>query len=105
MGQPRVGALISRRDRFTEGAGSYEIRAFPYGHPADGSDAETIRELPKRKSEVSTEILRRDGVAVFQSTIGLIGKLRRCRIKVAVVSASRNHRSDSSERLGREGTQ
>jgi beta-phosphoglucomutase family hydrolase len=64
----------------------------PEGDPGDSPGAETVHGLGKRKDELFVTTLRRDGVTVFASTIGLIHGLQTEGIKAAVVTSSRNGR-------------
>ncbi|MFQ5539100.1 MAG: HAD family hydrolase [Candidatus Binatia bacterium] len=84
---------------YIDGKPRYEgIRSFlesrgiviPYGQPSDGSDQETICGLGNKKNKLFTEILQRDGVEVFRSTLELIRELKSHGVKAAIVSSSKN---------------
>ncbi|MDD4956882.1 MAG: trehalose-phosphatase [Candidatus Omnitrophica bacterium] len=62
----------------------------PYGEPSDGPDKETACGLGNRKNEIFVEILERDGVGVYESTIELIKELNAAGIKTGVASSSKN---------------
>lgn len=62
----------------------------PYGTPEDSPEMETICGLGNRKNNAFNEVLERDGVKVYQSTIDLIYELRKNDIRVAVASSSKN---------------
>jgi beta-phosphoglucomutase family hydrolase len=66
--------------------------ALAEGEPADGPDAATVHGLGGRKDALFMDRLRRDGVAVFGSTVDLIRALRARGVKTAVVTSSRNGR-------------
>ncbi|MFQ5902771.1 MAG: HAD family hydrolase [Candidatus Binatia bacterium] len=84
---------------YIDGKPRYEgVRSFlgsrgivvPDGHPSDGPDQETICGLGNKKNKLFAEILERDGVGLFQSTLDLIKKSKSHGIKVAIVSSSKN---------------
>src|SRR5262249_46330464 len=60
------------------------------GSQADGSRAETVHGLAKRKDGLFLQRMRSKGVDVYPSTVALIRRLRALGLKTAVVSASRN---------------
>ncbi|MCD4745703.1 MAG: beta-phosphoglucomutase family hydrolase [Bacteroidales bacterium] len=62
----------------------------PYGDPSDSQDKETICGLGNKKNQAFNEVLARDGVKVYDSTITLIKELKEKGIKVGVASSSRN---------------
>ncbi|MFQ5852020.1 MAG: trehalose-phosphatase [Candidatus Binatia bacterium] len=62
----------------------------PYGHASDEPDQETICGLGNKKNKLFAEILERDGVEVFQSTLDLITEAKSHGIRVAIVSSSKN---------------
>lgn len=62
----------------------------PFGDPADGIDQETVCGLGNRKDYAFNEILRVDGVSVYDSTVELIKQLKDNNIKVGVASSSKN---------------
>lgn len=64
----------------------------PWGTPQDAPDWETICGLGNRKNQKFREIIRREGVNLFQSTISLIHELKNKEIHVAVASSSKNCR-------------
>jgi alpha,alpha-trehalase len=62
----------------------------PRGSPEDPADAETVYGLGKRKDRYFREVLDRDGVAVYDSSVALVHALLDAGFRVAVVSASKN---------------
>jgi alpha,alpha-trehalase len=84
---------------YIDGKPRYEgVRSFlesrgiviPYGKPSDRSDQETICGLGNKKNKLFNEILQRDGVEVFLSTVELIREIKSQEVKVAIVSSSKN---------------
>ncbi|MFB3122752.1 MAG: trehalose-phosphatase [Candidatus Binatia bacterium] len=84
---------------FVDGKPRYEgVKSFlesrgiviPYGHPSDGPDQETICGLGNKKNKLFVEVLNREGVEVFPSTLDLIKTSKSRGIKVAIVSSSKN---------------
>ncbi|MFH1118705.1 MAG: HAD-IA family hydrolase [Bacteroidota bacterium] len=62
----------------------------PFGSPSDAHEMETICGLGNRKDFAFNEILKRDGVGVYESTITLIQGLKAQGIRVGVASSSKN---------------
>ncbi len=62
----------------------------PFGHPTDNPKQETICGLGNRKNLVLNEVLKRDGVQVYPTTVALIKELLANGIKVGVASSSKN---------------
>ncbi len=62
----------------------------PDGDPQDSIEKETICGLGNRKNKYINELLERDGVKVFDSTIKLIHELISQNIKIGVASSSKN---------------
>lgn len=62
----------------------------PFGNPSDTHEMETICGLGNRKDYAFNEILKRDGVGVYESTVRLIGELKSAEIRVGVASSSKN---------------
>ncbi len=62
----------------------------PFGHPDDSPDKESCCGLGNRKNIVFNEILKTNGVGVFQSTLDLIYQLKKNGIRVGVASSSKN---------------
>jgi len=60
------------------------------GDPSDGPERETVCGLGNKKNRLFGEILKRDGVDVFPSTLELIRKAKSRGLKVAIVSSSKN---------------
>lgn len=62
----------------------------PFGNPTDVPGAETICGLGNRKNVTFNEVLKKDGVEVYTSTIVLINELKKAGIKLGVASSSKN---------------
>lgn len=84
---------------YVDGKPRYEgVRSFlasrrielPYGTPDDPPGAETVCGLGNRKNALIQEVLAAEGVAVYQSSVELVRRLRQAGIRTAVVSSSKN---------------
>ncbi|MFP4469201.1 MAG: beta-phosphoglucomutase family hydrolase, partial [Bacteroidales bacterium] len=64
----------------------------PFGDPSDPPEMETVCGLGNRKNKVFNEVLERDGVRVYPSTVALIHELKEKNIRVGVASSSKNCR-------------
>jgi beta-phosphoglucomutase family hydrolase len=64
--------------------------ALPEGEPSDDPAQETVCGLGNRKNTIFLELLKMQGVEVFDSTVALIHALRERGLKMAVVSSSKN---------------
>jgi beta-phosphoglucomutase family hydrolase len=62
----------------------------PEGADDDSGDARSVKGLGNRKNDLVLEVMKRDGVAVFEGATALVSELRRLGVKVAVISASEN---------------
>jgi len=62
----------------------------PFGDPGDEPGRETACGLGNRKNEAFNEVLERDGVQVYESTVALIRELKAKGIRVGVASSSKN---------------
>jgi beta-phosphoglucomutase family hydrolase len=62
----------------------------PHGFVNDAPGAETICGLGNRKNQLFSDLLRKEGVKVYESTIDLIKQLRKNGFKTAIVSSSKN---------------
>ncbi len=81
-GKPRYKGVAS----FLESRGI----DIPFGDPSDPPEAETACGLGNRKNLVFNQILDRDGVKLYASTVELIHELRREGIRIGVASSSKN---------------
>lgn len=81
-GKPRYDGVES----FLESRGI----ELPRGTPDDPPSEETICGLGNRKNELFTDVLERDGVETYQSTVDLINDLRARTFKTAIISSSKN---------------
>jgi beta-phosphoglucomutase family hydrolase len=61
-----------------------------FGEPEDEPGKETICGLGNRKNEAFNEVLKRDGVQVYETTVALIRELKEKGIRVGVASSSKN---------------
>ena len=62
----------------------------PFGDPSDGHEQETVCGLGNRKDFAFNEILKRDGVEVYESTHSFIYALKEAGIRIGVASSSKN---------------
>jgi beta-phosphoglucomutase family hydrolase len=62
----------------------------PYGDPSDSPERETVCGLGNRKDDIFLQLLKTEGVEVFDSTVALIHTLKARGIKTAIVSSSKN---------------
>ena len=62
----------------------------PFGDPSDEPGLETICGLGNRKNQAFNEVLDKDGVEVYESTVALIHELKQKGIHVGVASSSKN---------------
>lgn len=81
-GKPRYEGVKS----FLESRGIH----LPWGNPNDLPEQETICALGNQKNRIFLNLIRDQGVEVYESTIHLIQVLRRTGVKTAVISASKN---------------
>jgi len=84
---------------YVDGKPRYEgVRSFlmsrgidiPFGTPEDDPGLETVCGLGNRKNLAFNEVLAREGVKVYESTIRLIHELRDAGIRIGVASSSKN---------------
>jgi beta-phosphoglucomutase family hydrolase len=64
----------------------------PEGSPDDAQAAETVHGLGNRKNELVVELIRRNGVDVYDGSVRFVTAVRDAGLRRAVVSASRNTR-------------
>lgn len=81
-GKPRYEGVKS----FLESRGIH----IPLGDPSDTAEMETVCGLGNRKNITFNEVLSRDGVSVYESTVQLIHDLKKAGVKVGVASSSKN---------------
>jgi beta-phosphoglucomutase family hydrolase len=62
----------------------------PFGDPSDPPGTETCCGLGNRKNEAFNEVLEKEGVEVYPSTVELINDLKAAGIKLGVASSSKN---------------
>ncbi|MDJ0937056.1 MAG: trehalose-phosphatase [Kiloniellales bacterium] len=83
-GKPRFDGVAS----FLQSRGIY----LPPGEDGDPPEKETIRGLGSRKNQLFLEAIRRKGVEVYGTSVDFMKRAKAHRIRVAVVSSSRNCR-------------
>jgi HAD superfamily hydrolase (TIGR01509 family) len=85
--------------KYVDGKPRYEgVKSFlesrkiniPFGNPNDSSDMETCCGIGNLKNKFFNQILDRDGIQVYQSTVDFIHQLKDLGIKVGVASSSKN---------------
>lgn len=81
-GKPRYKGVAS----FLESRGI----DIPFGDPSDLPGRETVCGLGNRKNEAFNQVLDRDGVEVYPSTLQLLFDLRDAGIRLGVASSSKN---------------
>ena len=64
----------------------------PEGDPDDPPSAESVHGLGTRKNDLVLDLIRRDGVDVYEGSVRFVGAARDAGMRRAVVSASRNCR-------------
>lgn len=64
--------------------------ALPFGTPDDPTGLETVCGLGNRKNELFNEILRSEGVEVYDSTLTLIAQLRDRGVRIGLATSSKN---------------
>ena len=64
--------------------------ALPEGDPNDAPGRQTIYGLGNRKNALFHEVLRQEGVTVYEDTIAQISDWKQRGLKVAIISSSRN---------------
>ena len=83
-GKPRFDGVAS----FLQSRGIY----LPPGEDGDPPEKETIRGLGSRKNQLFLEAIRRKGVEVYGTSVDFMKRAKAHRLRVAVVSSSRNCR-------------
>ncbi|MDP2237152.1 MAG: HAD-IA family hydrolase [Bacteroidales bacterium] len=62
----------------------------PFGDPSDAPSMESVCGLGNMKNDTFNEVLRRDGVEMYPSTVALMKELREKGYRVGVASSSKN---------------
>ncbi len=62
----------------------------PFGDPSDSVEMETVCGLGNRKNITFNEVLKRDGVSVYESTVQMIHELKKAGIRIGLASSSKN---------------
>jgi beta-phosphoglucomutase family hydrolase len=78
-----------RADGVRDFLGARGIR-LPEGTDGDSPDARTVQGVGNRKNELVLQVMKTQGVAVYDGAVALVTELRQRGAKVAVVSASEN---------------
>ncbi len=83
---------VDGKPRYKGVASFLEARGIdiPFGDPSDSPEAETACGLGNRKNLVFNQILDRDGVKLYDSTVDLIHELIKEGIRIGVASSSKN---------------
>jgi beta-phosphoglucomutase family hydrolase len=66
--------------------------SLPFGEPSDSGEKETICGIGNRKNEKFCEIVEKEGVDIYDSTVSFIRELKNHNVKVGVASSSMNCR-------------
>ncbi|MBN1652078.1 MAG: beta-phosphoglucomutase family hydrolase [Bacteroidales bacterium] len=66
--------------------------SLPYGDPSDAPETETVCGLGNKKNDAFNEVLDKEGVEVYQSTVDFMRFLKENGIGVGVASSSKNCR-------------
>ncbi len=64
----------------------------PFGDPSDPARMETVCGLGNRKNEFYRELVKTDGVGIFDPTVDFIKALRDRKLKIGLMSSSKNTR-------------
>ena len=62
----------------------------PFGDPSDDVEKETVCGLGNRKNITFNEVLKRDGVSVYESTVEFMKDLKKNGVRIGVASSSKN---------------
>ena len=83
---------VDGKPRYKGVASFFESREIdiPFGNPSDSPDAKTVCGLGNQKNVVFNQILDREGVKIYDSTLELIHELRKEGIRIGVASSSKN---------------
>ncbi len=81
-GKPRHDGIVS----FLASRGI----TLPHGNPDDAPEQETVCGLGNKKNALFHEVLKTQGVRVFEKAVALVHRLKAQGIKTAVVSSSKN---------------
>lgn len=85
-------AYVDGRPRLDGARGFLQSRDLhlPEGNPADPPGEQSVWAVANRKNELFGQLLDRQGVHVFDTSVALVCRLRQAGIRTAVVTASRN---------------
>ncbi|MFK5857628.1 MAG: beta-phosphoglucomutase family hydrolase [Bacteroidota bacterium] len=87
---------------FVDGKPRYEgVKSFldsrnielPFGTPDDSTELQTVCGLGNRKNEAFNDVLKKEGVEVYPSTVRLLEQLKKDNIRIGVASSSKNAKS------------
>ncbi|MDG2081604.1 MAG: beta-phosphoglucomutase family hydrolase [Bacteroidales bacterium] len=67
--------------------------SIPYGDPNDGGEKDTICGLGNRKNKAFNQVLAKEGIEVYPSTVKFLEQLKRDNIRIGVASSSKNAQS------------
>ncbi|NOX85450.1 MAG: beta-phosphoglucomutase family hydrolase [Chlorobi bacterium] len=88
--------------RYVDGKPRYDgVKSFldsrniklPFGTPEDMPDMETVCGLGNRKNNAFNEVLKKEGVEVYPSTVKLLEQLKKEGVRIGVASSSKNAES------------
>ena len=84
--------FVDGKPRYKGVASFLESRGIdiPFGDPSDLPGTETCCGLGNRKNDAFNEVLEKDGVQVYPSTVHLLNELKNAGIKLGVASSSKN---------------
>ncbi|RJQ71919.1 MAG: trehalose-phosphatase [Desulfobacteraceae bacterium] len=87
--------LVDGKPRYAGVAAFLQSRGIdlPYGDPADDPDRHTVCGLGNRKNLIFNQLLQRKGARAYDPAVALIRRLRKHRIKTALVTSSKNGRA------------
>jgi beta-phosphoglucomutase family hydrolase len=92
---------VADYDEYVDGKPRYDgVRSFlaargielPEGTPDDPADTETVHGLGNRKNDIVQEMIRRDGVQVYEGSVRYVHAARDAGLRRAVVTSSANAR-------------
>jgi trehalose 6-phosphate phosphatase len=85
---------VDGKPRYQGAQSFFESRGIelPFGDPSDPPSTETICGLGNRKNEIYRELVKTDGVGIFDPTVQFIKALRSRNMKIGLMSSSKNTR-------------
>jgi trehalose 6-phosphate phosphatase len=85
---------VDGKPRYQGALSFFESRGIelPFGEPSDPALKETVCGLGNRKNEIYRELVKTDGVGIFDPTVEFIKALRDRKQKIGLMSSSKNTR-------------